>query len=283
MPFISLFKRLVGGGDSSDAPPVEDKTSGEDTPEIQTPQPNEGTNDSGALKQPPLPPPPMSKVFSSAGPSATQSTTSMASLRSQVESERQSGLAANAAYRNFTGGGHADGGHWNDPPTVVFKAQQSPATVSSASSVKKRPVASDSVSPSSKASSFVLVDETLPSTETKEELIVDVPEDRNMQEQTASRLLRKALDRVSLDSASSMTKRMVEDTAKRLALLDERLPELDAAVVHTVCSIAMRIDCYQLGEALNAHRDLMQAGFDSELKWLVGVKRLIELQPKIVT
>ncbi|KAJ2116435.1 hypothetical protein IW146_001526 [Coemansia sp. RSA 922] len=279
MPFISLFKRLVGG-DSNDTPPVEDKASGDDSPEIQTPQSNEEINDSSALKQPPLPPPPMSKAFSSAGPSAAQSTTSMASLRSQVETERQSGLAANLAYRNFTGGGHADGGHWNDPPTVVFKAQQSPATPSSASSVKKRPVVvSDSVSPSSKASSFVLVDEALP--EAKE--LVDVPEDRVEQEQTASQLLRKALDRVALDSATAMTKRMVEDTAKRLALLDERLPELDAAVVSAVCSIAVRIDGYQLAEALSAHRDLMQAGFDSELKWLVGLKRLIELQPKTTT
>ncbi|KAJ2636136.1 hypothetical protein GGF44_003196, partial [Coemansia sp. RSA 1694] len=93
-----------------------------------------------------------------------------------------------------------------------------------------------------------------------------------------------ALDGVSLDSAASpMTRRMVDDTAKRLALLDERLPELDAAVVHAVCSIAMLIERCQLSEALSAHRDLMQAGFDAELKWLVGVKRVIELQQKSTT
>ncbi|KAJ2486588.1 hypothetical protein IWW37_005566 [Coemansia sp. RSA 2050] len=279
MPLISLLKRLVGG-DSNDLPPpaAARAPAGNDSLEIR-----EEAKDSAVVERAPLPPPPpMSKAFSLAGPSATQSTTSMASLRSQVESERKCGLAASASYRNFTEGGHADGGHWNDPPTVVFKAQQlSPATPSSVSSVRK-----EAVSPPSQASSFVLVDEAAsPSapadTEAKEEArTVDVPEDRQEQEKVASRLLRKALDSVPLDSAPPMAKRMVEDTAKRLALLDERLPELDAAVVHSVCSIAVLIDGCRLGEALAAHRDLLQAGFDAELKWLVGLKRLIELQPK---
>ncbi|KAJ2334395.1 hypothetical protein GGI00_001878 [Coemansia sp. RSA 2681] len=158
----------------------------------------------------------------------------------------------------------------------------------------------ESMSPSSKASSFVMVDEAAAAALEKDkeaeeegaEVEVEprtpvgsgVPEDRQEQEQLASRLLRKALDGVSLDSAASpMTRRMVDDTAKRLALLDERLPELDAAVVHAVCSIAMLIERCQLSEALSAHRDLMQAGFDAELKWLVGVKRVIELLQKSTT
>ncbi|KAJ2696851.1 hypothetical protein H4218_004349 [Coemansia sp. IMI 209128] len=281
MPLISLFRRLVGGGDSNASPPPAAFKAPAEENGLEF-QPKE-TKDSAVVERAPMPPPPpMSKAFSLAGPSGTQSTTSMASLRSQVESERKGGLAASASYRNFTEGGHADGGHWNDPPTVVFKAQQlSPATPSTVSSVKK-----GAVSPPSQASSFVLVDEAAsPSapaeTEAKEDAQpVDVPEDRQEQEQAVSRLLRKALDSVPLDTAPPMTKRMAEDTAKRLALLDERLPELDAAVVHSVCSIAMLIDSCRLGEALAAHRDLLQAGFDAELKWLVGLKRLIELQPK---
>ncbi|KAJ2820184.1 hypothetical protein GGI24_004568, partial [Coemansia furcata] len=251
MPLISLFKRLVGA--ESSPPPGEEKAAAVASKEVTPELPPSETNDAGAKR--PVLPPPMSKAFSAAGPSGTASTASMGSLRSQVESERKSGLTASAAYRNFTEGGTADGGHWNDPPTVVFKAQPSPtATLSSA----KR----GAVSPSSKASSFVLVEEAPAEPEAKAEE-VDVPEDRREQEATASRLLRSALDAVALDTP--MAKRMADDTAKRLALLDERLPELDAAVVRAICAIALRVDAGQLAEALAGHRDLMQAGFDSEL------------------
>ncbi|KAJ2746895.1 hypothetical protein GGI20_000974 [Coemansia sp. BCRC 34301] len=303
MPIISLFKRLVGGGsdDSGPAPVAMPPAIEPAVCEIQAAGADDNNGDDGsesgsvAPKRMPLPPPPISKAFSSAGVSATQSTASMASLRSQVESERKSAGSA-AAYRDFTGGGHAGGGHWNDPPTVVFKAQQSPATTAAVSSsassvaVKRKPIGG-SVSPSSKASSFVMVDESATALDKEKDDIEEqlpqtptssgVPEDRTEQEKMARLLLRKALESVPLDSAAlPMTRRMVDDTAKRLALLEERLPVLDATVVHSVCSIAVLIECGKLAEALAAHRDLMQAGFDSELKWLVGVKRVIELQQK---
>ncbi|KAJ2780198.1 hypothetical protein H4R18_003592 [Coemansia javaensis] len=194
-----------------------------------------------------------------------QSVASMASLRTQVESERKAASAAASAYRDFTGGGHADAGHWNDPPTVVFKPRAKPAE-------QQTPLS---------PSPFVLVDDageerSLPPADA----LVDRPESTAEQAAALARALRRAVDGVALDSASPMVRRMVEDTTKRLDLLDERLPLLDPPLVAAACSVALLIDKGLLPEAADAHRALMQAGYDAELKWLVGIKRVIELRQK---
>ncbi|KAJ2261924.1 hypothetical protein EV176_006515, partial [Coemansia sp. RSA 451] len=92
-----------------------------------------------------------------------------------------------------------------------------------------------------------------------------------------------AVESVQLESATAMVRRMAEDTIKRLVVLDERLPELDDELVRKVCAIAMLIDKGLLTEAADAHRNLMQAGHEAELKWLVGIKRVIELRQKAAT
>ncbi|KAJ2355178.1 hypothetical protein GGF43_002840 [Coemansia sp. RSA 2618] len=194
----------------------------------------------------------------------------MTSLRTQVESERQTASQA-SKYSDFTGGGHADAGHWNDPPTVVFKAQGQAA--------KKK--AADTAS---ETSSFMVVDSAVTPNATAVAAgapSVDVPEQRDERIAVVTRVLHAAVDSVPLDSATPMVKRMAEDTGKRLAVLDERLPELDDVLVGKVCEIALLIDKGLLLEAADAHRNLMQAGHEAELKWLVGVKRAIELCQKM--
>ncbi|KAJ2789858.1 hypothetical protein H4R20_007106 [Coemansia guatemalensis] len=216
----------------------------------------------------------------------------MASLRSQVESERQT-ASSSSMYQDFSCGGHADAGHWNDPPTVVFKPHNLQPK-------KKQPETSPNGA-ASDTSSFMMVDKAVTpnGTAIAEEAestgnrnagsataakpltsLVDLPEAREEQATTLTSTLRRIIDSIPLNAATPMTKRMIEDTNKRLAFLDERLPALDDTLVSSACIIALLIDKGLLSEAADAHRNLMQAGYEAELKWLVGIKRVIELRQK---
>ncbi|KAJ2181124.1 hypothetical protein GGF45_001676 [Coemansia sp. RSA 551] len=266
MPFLSLLKKLVVGDNS---PSQEPQAVCQRESELQADAaPAELPAESPHMLSRPPPPP----LASSQPPTAGPSTTSIVSLRTQVESERQA-ASSSSMYRDFTGGGHADAGHWNDPPTIVFKAQNQPA--------KKKTAYTES-----ETSSFVNVDGAVTPSATTIAAgtpSVDIPEKREEQVVVLTRTLREAVESVQLESATAMVRRMAEDTIKRLVVLDERLPELDDELVRKVCAIAMLIDKGLLTEAADAHRNLMQAGHEAELKWLVGIKRVIELRQKAAT
>lgn len=260
MPLFSMLRKLVGSEETDTV--------------VSQPQPQQVPASPPQEKTPPTPPlPPLSAPALSKLPpkmngsllAATPSTTSMTSLRSQLEAERQT-ASSSSVYKDFTGTGHADGGHWNDPPTAVFKQQ---AASSGASSPYPTTTTPANKADEDKCSQIA-------------EDIVKIPDSRQGQEDAIKSKLHAAVDQVSIDSAPAtpMIKRVVEDTNKRLTLLDERLPELKDDLVREVCRIAMLIDQGSLKEAVCVHRDLIQAGHDNELKWLVGIKRIIELHQK---
>ncbi|KAJ2454614.1 hypothetical protein EV183_001362 [Coemansia sp. RSA 2336] len=248
MPFLSILKRLTGAAG--------EETAAAEQPAAATNEPAEPQE----LAKTPLPPPPPKTPLSRAPPSST----SIASLRTQVETERQN-ASSSSMYRDFTGGGHADAGHWNDPPTVVFKQ---PA--------KKKPADADS------EASFMLVDDAVTPNASNVAAgtpSVDVPGGREEQNAVITSKLDAAMRSLNI-ADTSMNKRMADDTERRLALLKERLQSLDDSLAASVCQIALLIDKGLLLEAADAHRTLMQAGHEAELKWLVGIKRLIELCQK---
>ncbi|KAJ2614861.1 hypothetical protein H4S08_001513 [Coemansia sp. RSA 1365] len=294
MSFISYLKKLVITQDEENAAAPQSPDQQQRPESIH--EPEKLSENSNSEKT--LPPPPPSTIAyppknsTKSGLSNTQSTTSMASLRTQVESERQT-ASSSSMYQDFTRGGHADAGHWNDPPTVVFKPQNLQPK-------KKQPEPSPN-SAASDTSSFMIVDSTITpngtaiaeeaestrnqsaaSTTSAKPLtsLVDLPEGRDEQAEVLVNTLHRIVDCIPLDTASPMIKRMVEDTNKRLALLGERLPTLDNTLVSSACIIALLIEKGMLLEAADAHRGLMQAGYEAELKWLVGLKRVIELRQK---
>ncbi|KAI8321077.1 hypothetical protein GQ54DRAFT_317778 [Martensiomyces pterosporus] len=329
MPLISFLKKLVVAEDTQqqqqeqqeqqeqqqqEQQPIATVNGDSDTKKTIPPPPltpNATASSEGSPKPPLPPPPPKGNLHTLA---STHSTSSIASLRSQVEEERRTASSA-SVYTDFTGGGHADAGHWNDPPTIVFKphalakkktmthSASAAAVLDHSSSNASAGVGADT-GDASEASSFIMVEgSATPSgmlsadaspkntgeadgeadgEESKGEAdsLTGLPEGRDEQAGAATRLLRKAVDGISMETATPMVKRMVEDTNKRLALLDERMPELNDHLIQAVCSIALLIDGGELAQAANAHRELMQAGYDGELKWLLGVKRVIELQQK---
>ncbi|KAJ2847155.1 hypothetical protein IWW36_003997 [Coemansia brasiliensis] len=263
MPFMSILKRLTGA--------TGDDTTASEQPTAATCEPAKSKEEPQEIPTPttPIPPPPKSALLSKPATTAASST-SITSLRTQVETEKQNASSA-SMYRDFTGGGHADAGHWNDPPTVVFKQ---PA---------KKKHTNDA---ESETSSFMLVDNAVTPNATSVAAgapSVDVPDGREEQNTLIVMKLDEAMQSLPAHIAeTAINRRMADDTNKRLALLKDRLPQLDDSLAHAVCQIALLIDKGLLMEAADAHRNLMQSGHESELKWLVGIKRLIELCQKSV-
>ncbi|KAJ2002607.1 hypothetical protein GGI04_003268 [Coemansia thaxteri] len=269
MAIFALLRRLVSGEDVAAATPTEEAGGIREPPAPAAPpqpQQEKTTDTASAPKRPPLlpPPPPISGK-----PSAAASMVSMSgSVRSQGDSERPS-AASSSSYRDFTGGGHADGGHWNDPPPVVFRGAPGAATPSAKKNASGAASAA-SPDPSTDASSFQLVD-ALP----------EVPDARADQELMISQGLRRALERVPVDAAAPpVARRMAEDTRRRMDELELRLPALSADLVHAICAIAVLVDRGLLADAQAANLALMHAGHDAELRWLVAIKRIIDMLEK---
>ncbi|KAJ2659006.1 hypothetical protein IWW48_003715 [Coemansia sp. RSA 1200] len=258
MPLLSFFKRLV----SAEELPVEQQqqqqiliseaADGVSPTDTETTQADE--------KKHSLPPPPPSTPFIRSQPPTNAAST--ASLRSRVELERKTASSA-SIYTDFTRGGHADAGHWNDPPTTVFKKQPQNAAETAAAVTPSEIGGSD-------VSSFMVVD-------AKDK----IPADRLDQMVLIKRILHSAVDDISTADTSPMAQRMAEDSAKRLALMDGRLDAVDDALVATLCTIAVLVEAASLSDAASVLRDLLQAdAYTAELKWLVGIKRIIELLQK---
>ncbi|KAJ2551319.1 hypothetical protein EV175_003734 [Coemansia sp. RSA 1933] len=282
MPLLSFIKRLVSAEDI----PTEKQQQQDPQATLTAAEETQQQKEEEAKQQLPLPPPPPSAssapFIRNLPPSHTPSTNS---LRSRVELERKAASSA-SIYTDFTSGGHADAGHWNDPPTTVFKKQQR----SKPSAISETVTVTPSEIGGSDASSFMVVgssnrddDGASASSASSASSARDpaVPEDREDQVGLIKRALHGAVKGIDLDNATPMVRRMAEDTAKRLELMDSRLDSVDDALVAAVCAIAMLVDTRNLSGAANAHRDLLQAeSHTSELKWLVGVKRVIELLQK---
>ncbi|ORX92866.1 hypothetical protein K493DRAFT_316316 [Basidiobolus meristosporus CBS 931.73] len=77
-------------------------------------------------------------------------------------------------------------------------------------------------------------------------------------------------------------KRMLDDTEKRLNLLFDKLKNdsLSTALLVQLELMIKAIEEDEFSKAQSIHVDLMTTEFDSEGKWLVGLKRLLDLYQK---
>ncbi|KAJ2721163.1 hypothetical protein GGI07_004145 [Coemansia sp. Benny D115] len=242
------------------------------------------------------PPPPLSSRAS--GQSTLQASGSASSARRVLEVQRSEGIqrveSSSSVYRDFTGTGHDEDGHWNDPPSAVFKALPPAA----AGVGKKRKDDTAAVSPAA-ADGFTMVDGAMTPNGT---LVAETHEDaadddgdavaRELLEALPSlgRPEREALVRDALGSALSsvstsgdqldaMARRVLDDTSKRLDVLYSRIAVLDDSMLEALCVLAKYLECSRYSDALGVQKQLLQS-HEEELRWLVGVKRLVELAQK---
>ncbi|RHZ76889.1 hypothetical protein Glove_187g111 [Diversispora epigaea] len=94
-------------------------------------------------------------------------------------------------------------------------------------------------------------------------------------------ILEKILENCKNNSMVS-DKRMVTDSEKRLALLFERLEkeQISESILGRLCKMCEYIKENDFTNALTIHSNLMTTDFENEGKWLLGIKRLLDLCKK---
>ncbi|KAG9306797.1 hypothetical protein G9A89_005697 [Geosiphon pyriformis] len=80
-------------------------------------------------------------------------------------------------------------------------------------------------------------------------------------------------------------KKIISDTEKRVKTLFERLTNnnLSESILYQLGKICIYLDEKDFTNAFITHSNLMKRNFDSEGKWLVGVRRLIDLYQKKIS
>ncbi|KAI8588654.1 hypothetical protein BDZ88DRAFT_421202 [Geranomyces variabilis] len=94
--------------------------------------------------------------------------------------------------------------------------------------------------------------------------------------------VRAEMDRV-MASANPSQKRMLDDTAKRLENLYERLNAdlIPPHVLALAVQLATALGARDFASATAATTTLMTTSFDQEGKWVLGVKRLVEMAQRV--
>ncbi|KAJ2360356.1 hypothetical protein IW150_007527, partial [Coemansia sp. RSA 2607] len=192
MPLLSFIRKFVAGTDEANDSTTE-PTQSPVSPDAHTPvekQPEAAKPPTQSARVPP--PPPTSACVRlatrNAGSSSTLHTSSSRPSLARAESSA-------SVYKDFTGTGHAENGHWNDPPAAVFRSAAAAAAGSGAAS---------------KTEGFTVVDgATTPNGTMVAEALEDVPETRGEQEEVVRRELKAALEVLEGSQASG---KVLEDT-----------------------------------------------------------------------
>nr|CAG8541528.1 963_t:CDS:2 [Entrophospora candida] len=97
-------------------------------------------------------------------------------------------------------------------------------------------------------------------------------------------ILRKLLNDCKQFFVTGIDKRILVDTEKRIDLLFEKLEkyELPENVIVKLSQICECLESRDFANALTIQGNLMTTDFEKEGKWLLGIKRLIDLYKKKV-
>lgn len=139
-------------------------------------------------------------------------------------------MSEETSYTSFLGSGHTSGGHWNDPPSQIFK----------------------------------LGDEKTSPTENLTNSTVQIYE----------RLL-IVLTNLPPQPKRPDYPRRIKDVGDRIQLLSQL--ELDSPTTVNLTQLVERMEKGELNEALQIHTKMMLENYGGNSKWLIGLKRLIEL------
>ncbi|KAJ1643740.1 hypothetical protein LPJ64_004519 [Coemansia asiatica] len=242
MPLLSFIKNLVGTSDEPAQQQQQQQIQGDKNKHKGTETPV--THISANTDKAPVPPPP---------PMDAGQTKPGGVERSLEVSRTESTVSV---YKDFTGTGHADRGHWNDPPPAVFKQTGTPTGFT---------MVDGAVTPNG-----TLVAETQ-----TDDIGEMMPEERVGREEMVRRVVKETLEQVEQRSAGD-AERVVNDTRKRLdVLVDGRLEAVDDYLVAQLCRLCALLECKRHGDALGVHREIVRTpGYDAESRWLVGIKRL---------
>ncbi|PVU90933.1 hypothetical protein BB559_004364 [Furculomyces boomerangus] len=87
----------------------------------------------------------------------------------------------------------------------------------------------------------------------------------------------------STNPESTVAERTIQDTRKRIEYLEQRMNTLPEQVTQNLYLVLKAINENENDKALSIHRDLVKMSLESETKWIVGLKRVIEYNKKLVS
>ncbi|RKP06454.1 hypothetical protein THASP1DRAFT_25227 [Thamnocephalis sphaerospora] len=186
---------------------------------------------------PPPPPPPPTNAGCPAPSDASPPSSEPSSLPQTPTTEQPYRYSLAGNYRDFRDYSHAEDGHWNDVPTHVLQARKSFAEPAAGSAI-----------------------DTALSTEAIELLLRDV-----------------LAECASIKAPAQ--KRMLDDTKRRMDTLFERISggQLSERILAEIGVFAQALAKSDYAAANKVHVGLMQTDYDTEGRWLVGAKRLVDL------
>ncbi|KAJ1967377.1 hypothetical protein IWQ62_001905 [Dispira parvispora] len=157
-------------------------------------------------------------------------------------------------YVDFRGDNHAAQGHWNDPPKTIFQTQKK--------TTKDQPAGSESPSTSHST---------------------PAPDDSSPDATKLKSRVAQWLSKLQSGSLTGMNKRKLDDANKKMTVFYERVDQgsIPSVVLCDLERILDYVDQKDFAQANTAFIPLMQQQVETEGKWLLGLKRLIELQQTV--
>ncbi|KAJ1651528.1 hypothetical protein IWQ61_007934 [Dispira simplex] len=157
-------------------------------------------------------------------------------------------------YVDFRGDNHTAQGHWNDPPKTIFRTQKK-ATMDQPADTQS-PTTADSTSVPDGSS----------------------PDPTKLKTRVVQWL--SALDSKSL---TGMNKRKLDDANKKMTVFYERVDKgiIPSVVLRDLERILGYVEQKDFAQANAAYIPLIQQQVETEGKWLLGLKRLMELQQAV--
>ncbi|GAB5592930.1 hypothetical protein Unana1_07830 [Umbelopsis nana] len=86
-----------------------------------------------------------------------------------------------------------------------------------------------------------------------------------------------------INETTGMQKRMIDDTARRMTQLLATIDEHGLAndILHSLCQLCQAMEKQDFQGAAEMQIKMVTKAFDNHGQWIVGLKRLIELDEKI--
>ncbi|KAJ2960963.1 hypothetical protein NQZ79_g3711 [Umbelopsis isabellina] len=107
--------------------------------------------------------------------------------------------------------------------------------------------------------------------------------DVEVDSQIIHKVISETLLRCQENFKTGIQKRMVDDTTRRMNQLLKTIEDhgIEKDVLHSLCKLCQAMEKREFEGALELHVKLMTKAYDNQSQWLVGIKRLIDLDQKI--
>ncbi|CAM0139311.1 protein transport protein S31 [Umbelopsis sp. WA50703] len=107
--------------------------------------------------------------------------------------------------------------------------------------------------------------------------------DAEVDSEIIHKVINETLLRCQENFKTGIQKRMVDDTTRRMNQLLKTIEDhgIEKHVLHSLCQLCQALERREYEGATELHVKMMTKAYDNQSQWLVGMKRLIDLDQKI--